>query len=227
MIIRGLIFLAVAGVFYWDGLYAWPERNKIVEAYFEYIENDGSVHDWPRYAEEELRLEPPLFTSIRSEYKHEDLKNREKLNEQLYIAAIFTVLGLLFFGKIFLDRNKALQADAEKVIAPDGTELRFDDIKLIDDRKWAKQGLAYLRYDENNEPQKVVLDDLKYDGAEKVLERAKKHAGPTVTEREAQARAAEEDTAESEDAGEEHSPRSTRQETAADDGESDGDEKSS
>jgi len=60
------------------------------------------------------------------------------------------------------------------VVSEKGLEIAFESIFKIDARKWNKKGLAYLYFkDKNEDAKKLVIDDLKFKGADLILNRIK------------------------------------------------------
>ena len=50
--------------------------------------------------------------------------------------------------------------------------ILFDSVHEIDRRKWAKKGLAYLKYrNADGADKRAVIDDLKYKEADQIFER--------------------------------------------------------
>jgi len=97
--------------------------------------------------------------------------SRKDIAEQLVIAGICgggAVLALIF---LVTSRNRVLRADGEAMIMPDGKRVPFAAAYRIDKRKWDNKGLAYVHYREGGAEKKAVIDDLKFVGAGKVLER--------------------------------------------------------
>ena len=57
------------------------------------------------------------------------------------------------------------------MIMPNGAEVRFADVFRVDKRKWDNKGLAYVYHRSGGAGKRAVVDDLKYDGAGRVLDR--------------------------------------------------------
>lgn len=96
---------------------------------------------------------------------------RKDIMEQLVIAgtcAAGAAVALLF---LFLSRNRVLRADRQGITFPNGQRVAFESVYRVDPRKWKHKGLAYLYYKEGDAGKKAVLDDLKYVGAQKILDR--------------------------------------------------------
>jgi hypothetical protein len=184
-ILRGLLFIAFASLFVYDGAFAWPKRNATVQEYLKFVEKEGkSKYDWPAHAEK-LGLRDYTLGQVfmaksrpKESYDHESEKNQRQLNEQFIWAIGLSLVGIGFWVWILLNRGKVLAYDETALIGPDGKRVPLASIKEIATEKWEKKGLAYVRYEE--EPgvlKKLTLDDLKFDGAEKVLEHAQAHLG--------------------------------------------------
>ena len=175
MILRSLLFFAFAALFVYDGAVAWPKRTKVAQEYLKFIDEGHSKHDWQEHAAK-LGL-----GRVKDVYTHEHVKDQRQLNEQFYWAAGLCLIGFGFLGKILLDKNKVLSFDDEAIISPEGKRVPFTTIREISTEKWEKKGLGYVRYQtagtEDGKLAKITLDDLKFDGAEKVLERAQAHLG--------------------------------------------------
>jgi hypothetical protein len=72
-----------------------------------------------------------------------------------------------------LNRGKALRAETDHLVTPEGKKVFFKDAYRIDKRKWDVKALAYVYYkpDGVGAEKKAVIDDLKYDQAGRVLDR--------------------------------------------------------
>ena len=61
--------------------------------------------------------------------------------------------------------------------------IPFESIFRIDTRKWAKKGLAYVFYNEDESTKKrAVVDDLKFPGADMILDRLKSRISGEIIE---------------------------------------------
>lgn len=81
--------------------------------------------------------------------------------------------GLIVGVLLLLNRNKTLQGGEDHFITPEGRRVAFDEVFRIDKRKWDNKGLAYAWYREGGSgpERKAVIDDLKFDGAGRILDR--------------------------------------------------------
>lgn len=173
MIIKFLVFCALASWFLYDGLYLYPQKTKQAEAYLSFIDSGRSMHDWPEYAAKQG------LGKVEKEYTTEDVKNERQIREQFYWAAGLFGIGLIFIAKIFIDLKRTLSFDDEALISPHGKRVPLAAIREITTTKWENKGLGYVRYQEGDatELKKLILDDLKYKDAEKVLEHAQAYLG--------------------------------------------------
>ena len=86
-----------------------------------------------------------------------------------------SVLGLAALAvlvRFLLQRGTTLRADETGLTTPAGRRVPFDKVFRIDKRKWKNKGLAAIFYrDEQGNEKKADIDDLKYSGADQVLDR--------------------------------------------------------
>ena len=98
-----------------------------------------------------------------------------------------------------LNRGKVLRADGLSFTSPKGERVLFSSAHRIDKRKWDNKGLAYVHYrDEKEKERRAVIDDLKFDGADKILDRLLENFEGELVER-VSTEAPSESTPESED----------------------------
>ena len=121
-----------------------------------------------------LKSHPPGARSQQKEDIPLELKetNEDDITEQKYWAGgaffVATIIGIVFL----INRGKKISADANSFTTPGGTTIPFDSVYRIDKRKWKYKGLAYAHYtDADGKKQKAALDDLKYGGTDKILDR--------------------------------------------------------
>ena len=74
---------------------------------------------------------------------------------------------------IFLNQSKVLRGYPEHWVTPEGKEVRYAEVFRVDKRKWDNKGLAYAyhRKAEGAKEVKEVIDDLKFAGADRILNR--------------------------------------------------------
>lgn len=121
---------------------------------------EGDVPRWKSYAAKNgWEEEPKLFSD-------------REIAEQFYFAyACFAAAGISLI-LILLNRGKVMRGEADHWVTPEGVQVRYADVFRVDKRKWEHKGLAYAWHrTKGNAEKRVVIDDLKYGGADKVLER--------------------------------------------------------
>ncbi len=189
--IMALMFLFFGLYFCYDGWRGYPEENKVAEKkeWFEQIVQKGydaakkegaeSLKTWMTQAKAEgwvSDLEsPPRWDAYAAErnWSSEPKKHSTDAIEQQYYWGGAMILGTLYcVGSMLLSRNKTFIGKPDHMVMPDGKQVRFADVFKVDKRKWDNKGLAYAYYrtSEGGAEQKAVIDDLKFDGAGKVLD---------------------------------------------------------
>lgn len=184
-----LMLTAFALWFTYDGFVGYPKKNKVFEkfekfqtseeAYKKHLDEKTSQESWLALAEKEGyelqdNNEPRTWATYSKENKLEgnpkkkpdsDIRQQKQFAIAFGLGAIGVLLTLLF------NRKKTISSDSISWTTPKGKNIKFSDIYEIDKRKWDNKGLATIFYKENEEPKKVLLDDLKFTGAGKILDR--------------------------------------------------------
>ncbi len=120
---------------------------------------DGEPPKWPSYAAQHGWPENPK--------KHSE----EEIAQQFQWGGGMLLLALIVTVKLLLDRGKKLVGHEQHMIMPNGAEVRYSDAFKVDKRKWDNKGLAYVYHHNGGRGGRAIIDDLKYDGAGRVLER--------------------------------------------------------
>ena len=93
---------------------------------------------------------------------------------QIIIGSILLLSALYVLMLTLINRGRSIGSDEVSFTTEKGLVIDFKTINKIDTRKWNKKGLAYLFYaNEKGLQSKTVIDDLKYKGADEILERIK------------------------------------------------------
>ena len=93
---------------------------------------------------------------------------------QIIIGSILLLSALYVLLLTLINRGRSIGSDEVSFTTEKGLVIDFKTINKIDTRKWNKKGLAYVFYvNEKGLPSKTVIDDLKYKGADEILERIK------------------------------------------------------
>ncbi|MFV1993904.1 MAG: hypothetical protein ACC661_00595 [Verrucomicrobiales bacterium] len=108
-------------------------------------------------------------------------------------------LGGVVLVLLLVNTPKILRGDHESFTPPGGARVLFADVFRVDKRKWDNKGLAYASYrDEKGRVKKAVIDDLKFKGADRILDRLLESFEGELVERAPMEEEDEEDAAEAE-----------------------------
>ena len=159
----GLMFLmlaAFAGWFYKDYKFGYPEKARIYSEYGRVKAQPDGQKEWTKLAGEKGWANAP-----------EPMPDT-KIQEQGKFALVLGLAALAVLIRFLLQRGTTLQADHTSFTTPIGQRIPFDKVFRIDKRKWKHKGLATVFYrDEQGAEKKTNIDDLKYSGADQVLDR--------------------------------------------------------
>ena len=125
------------------------------------FEDGGKAREWKFFAaDHDLPSDEPYF------------HGKGDIVEQYAIGGLCAAAGLTVLIIMLLNRNRSISADGEAYYPKPATKVPFADVFRLDTRKWRRKGLAYAYYkDGEGEEQKAVLDDLKFVGTERILDR--------------------------------------------------------
>ena len=153
-----LIPLLMGAWFFYDYKVGYPEKLQKYEEFVNY-KKAGKTEEWVKYAAE------------RGWDKEPDEMDERKVNEQLYWALGVGLLGVVSSFYHILSYPKKLRGDATSFTPPWGPTIPFKDVVKIDRRPWKLKGLAKVYYQKNGATKKASIDDLRFKGADAVLER--------------------------------------------------------
>lgn len=188
-ILAGL-FLIFGLMFLHDGVRGYPQELAIAQKKewftkeflpsFEAAKKEGRLAQWMEDAK--AKDMPTGVDGDSPRWKTYAAKNGWKEEPKLYsereIAEQFhwaygCFAGVLIVGiLVLLNRHKVLRGEADHWVTPEGVQIRYTDVFRVDKRKWEHKGLAYAWYrTQGGAEKRAVFDDLKYGGADKILER--------------------------------------------------------
>lgn len=127
--------------------------------------NSAGGDEWRELAKDSgWELEP-------EEYTFSKIETQWHFTWGMFAAAALVVVVFL------LNKGKVLKADGEALYTPAGQRVAFADVFRIDRRKWDHKGLAYAfhREDGKGRSRKATIDDLKFQGADRILKRLLSH----------------------------------------------------
>jgi hypothetical protein len=187
------MFLGMGLFFFYDGKYGYPKENAVAEkkVWFEETvlksydearaQGDAALQTWLAMARERGWIVKPALDQPRwddygaphdwpsSPKKH----SAEEIEQQFYWGGAM-LLGAATAGLlVLLNHAKTLVGHHDHLVMPNGRKVYYKDVFRVDKRKWDNKALATVAYREGGTgpESKVVLDDLKYLGTDKVLNR--------------------------------------------------------
>ncbi len=169
LIRMGIVGLACLGMTAWclnDGLVAWPAQQERATAYLKFQEENPDVggqdlYDmWKEFAAEK-GWEPGVAGSEKTPYGPP--KSDIDINGQFYMGGFTAFLGLIFLGRVLLNRGCWIEADEDGLRSSENREVKFDQVTNLDKKKWANKGIAKLNYEVDGRKDRIVLDDCNYD----------------------------------------------------------------
>ncbi len=182
-----LLFMGL--YFIYDGKFGYAKDNAIAEEKvkfdgellksFDDAKKSGRLDEWIARAKAEGKPsgedgEPPKWASYAAQHGWPEQPKKhgeDEIRQQFEWGGGMLLLCFIVVVKVLLDRGKKLTGHEQHMIMPDGGEVRFADVFKVDKRKWDHKGLAYVYHRTAGVERRAVVDDLKYDGAVRVLER--------------------------------------------------------
>ncbi len=151
------ILLGLAGWSLYDGIVAWPNQRVRALKYLEIKEAnpDDYKERWSDYATEQgWSTEWP-----------EEPKTEADIAGQFVMAALAGPIGLLTLAIFLRSLGQWVEMDENGVRTSRGREARFEEMTLLDKKKWQKKGIAKLHFERDGRTRKLILDDYKFDRA--------------------------------------------------------------
>ena len=182
--------LVFACFFLYDGLWGYPKAISIAQKKewfmnehlpsFEAAKKEGRLEQW--IADTKAKGLPTGVEGDSPRWKTYAAQNGwpeetklftdSELAEQFHFAYGCLAGAVIAALLIVLNRNKVLRGEADHWITPEGVQIRYTDVFRVDKRKWDVKGLAYAWYRTQGGAEKTaVIDDLKFDGAARILDR--------------------------------------------------------
>jgi len=161
MLLMFAMLAAFAGWFYKDYRWGYPKKAAVYAEYKKVIGQPDGKTQWTALSKEKGWDDPP------------DEITPDKIGEQGKFAVGLGLGALAVLATFVVNRGKKLTADASGFTPPGRrTPIPFTSVQRVDKTRWKHKGLAYAYYkDAAGTERKAVIDDLKYAGAEQVLDR--------------------------------------------------------
>lgn len=173
MIIVLIMLIGSSAWFFYDGAVAYPKYNAKADAYAKICE----VYK----ADEALIKEKWTALAIENNWDPEDLpKKRKDEAQQFHWGSGLLIIAIFFVAWMLREMHRVITADDENFLGigrafPPFNGLRevaFASVIGVDKRRWEKKGIAVVFYkDERGIRRSVIVDDYKYAGSEKILQR--------------------------------------------------------
>lgn len=148
---------------------AWPEE--LMD--FNQVKSLQHNHLWRAYSGKHKYNEEPA----------EKPYDSEKIQQQIYVCYI--CVGLSAIALFFLLRTirRSIIVDDLSLTTADGKNIPFESMRVLDLRKWASKGLAFIEYEAPSGKNRARIDGLTYGGfnheknqpAEQLLRRIRSH----------------------------------------------------
>lgn len=185
------MFLGMGLYFCYDGKFGYPKENVIAEkkVWFEKevmagydvakSKGDAELESWLQHARtngliNKPELKQPRWDDFAAPFgwpSEPKLHSPGEIEQQYYWG------GAMLFGAVvagilvLINHNKIFVGKTDQMIMPNGKTVNYADVFRVDKRKWDKKGLAHAYYRAGGVEQHAVIDDLKFEGAGRVLER--------------------------------------------------------
>lgn len=187
--ILAAMLLFLGAYFLYDGKIGYRKDNAIAEEKvmfdrdflksFDDAKNSGRLDEWIAKARADGKPsgengEPPKWASYAAQrgWPEQPKKHgEEEIFQQFEWGGAMLLLALVVIVNVLLNRRKELTGHEQHMIMPNGAEVRFADVFRVDKRKWDNKGLAYVYHRSGGAGRRAIVDDLKYDGAGRVLDR--------------------------------------------------------
>lgn len=183
LLVFGLVFL-------YDGVWGYPKSVEIAKKKewftteflpsFDKAKQGGRLEQWIADAKARnlpagIDGEPPRWVSYAAQNGWEEepkLYSEREIAEQFWYGYGCFVCAFIAVVVLLMNRGKVLRGEADHWVTPEGEKIPYADVFRIDKRKWDNKGLAYAWYhNAGGGDKRAVIDDLKFGGADKVLER--------------------------------------------------------
>jgi hypothetical protein len=157
-----IVPLLMSAYFFYDYKVGYPAKLEIYEEFQRY-KKEGRSEEWVRYSADQGWPKEP------------DLMDQRKIDEQFHWGVGVGILGIWCLGYYLLSYPKKLKSDATSFTPPWSGPIPFSSVVKLDKRPWKLKGLAKVFYQKGSKVKTVMIDDLRFPGAEKVLARLEHH----------------------------------------------------
>ena len=184
------MLVVFSSLFFYDGQWGYAAKNakadvkdrfedEVLKGYDDAKANnsldawrlDMKSKNWPV----DVNGQPPKWMSYAAEHGMDEKPKRysdKEIAEQFWWGGAMAIGALIVGVLVLLNKGKVLRGYSDHFVTPEGVAVRHEEVFKIDKRKWDNKGLAYAHFKKagGGSEQRAVIDDLKYDGAAKVLD---------------------------------------------------------
>lgn len=153
LLIISLMLLLFTAWCAYDGFVAYPEQKELYEKYLQVTENAPLAEKaWVEYAQAN-----GLPTSEPSETTQMDIYT------QYIMGGALLPIGLFMLAVFFITGTKWIGVDDDALVASGGKRATWDSIRDLDKSRWKTKGIAVVYFNHQGKPDKITLDDWKYE----------------------------------------------------------------
>ncbi len=202
-------------LFLYDGIWGYPkviaiarEKERFTKEFlpsFDEAKKYGRLEQWIETAKAQgmptgVDGDPPRWKSYAAQKGWEEepkLYSEREIAEQFHFAYGCFTGALIACILMLLNRGKVLRGEADHWVTPEGVRIPYADVFRVDKRKWEHKGLAYAWYrTQPGAEKRAVIDDLKFGGADQILERLLSRFSGELIEKVSESESAETPSAE-------------------------------
>jgi hypothetical protein len=161
----GICALGFALYCLYDGLVGYPARREkgFVEFKTDYKQLFKDEHrkamNLPQFevvAEAEPRNEWEMYAHERG------IPSGPDVVMQFIMATVMSVAGLVLVSIPLRARGRWIEATDDGITSSWGESFHFNEVEVVDKRKWRSKGIAKVTYVANNRRRTLALDDYKF-----------------------------------------------------------------
>lgn len=155
-IIMGAVICGFSLWCLYDGLVKYP-REQARGLAFDKLSSEGREKEWDEYA-----IERGWSNSIPEQPKPEE-EYHSSLYMQYSMAVITALIGVPMLVMALRSRGTWVESTDDGITSSWGQGFDFDQVLLVDKKRWQKKGIAKVYYQDADQKRRFVLDDFKFE----------------------------------------------------------------
>ncbi len=152
----GLFCLGLSGWSLYDGMIGWPQQREEALLFQKFYKPGDSKEQYEQWQAEAAKRGWP------NDKNPGEPKDENDFFGQYVMAGITAPIGLGFLGMLLLRFGGWIEADEKGLRTNRGREFSYDQITVLDKKKWKNKGIAKLHYQDEGREKKLTLDDYNY-----------------------------------------------------------------